>query len=76
LADSKLPEGSMPLNEVMGLPLKLVERILIEKTLEMHGGSKLATCKTLGICIRTLRNKLNKYKSDDALDQSVFPIAA
>ena len=39
-----------------------VERDLILRTLERHGGNRTHAAKTLGISIRTLRNKLREYR--------------
>ena len=39
-----------------------MERELILKTLERHGGNRTHAAKTLGISIRTLRNKLREYR--------------
>ena len=39
-----------------------MERELIFQTLEEMDGNKTRTAETLGISIRTLRNKLNEYK--------------
>ena len=39
-----------------------VERSLILGTLERHGGNRTHAARTLGISIRTLRNKLREYR--------------
>jgi len=39
-----------------------VEHDLILRTLEQHGGNRTHAAKTLGISIRTLRNKLREYR--------------
>ena len=39
-----------------------MEKKLIEKTLDDKGGNRTHAAKSLGISIRTLRNKLNEYK--------------
>lgn len=39
-----------------------MEKKLIEKTLNEKGGNRTHAAKSLGISIRTLRNKLNEYK--------------
>jgi len=39
-----------------------MEKKLIEKTLNDKGGNRTHAAKSLGISIRTLRNKLNEYK--------------
>ena len=46
-----------------GIPrLKEMERDLILTTLEEHGGNRSQTAETLGISIRTLRNRLREYR--------------
>jgi DNA-binding NtrC family response regulator len=42
--------------------LAQVERDHILETLQACGGNKTKTADALGICLRTLRNKLKKYK--------------
>lgn len=44
-------------------PLKEVEKELIFKTLEETEGNRTHAAELLGISVRTLRNKLNSYKS-------------
>jgi two-component system response regulator FlrC len=39
-----------------------MERELILKTLERHDGNRTHAARTLGISIRTLRNKLREYR--------------
>ena len=39
-----------------------MERNLILRTLERHGGNRTHAARTLGISIRTLRNKLREYR--------------
>jgi DNA-binding NtrC family response regulator len=41
--------------------LEEVEREAILSTLEAFNGDKLRTCVALGICLKTLYLKLNKY---------------
>lgn len=45
------------------LPVKLehVERLVIEKTLRLYQGNKPRTAESLGISLKTLYNKLNRY---------------
>ena len=47
----------------VGKTIKLVETYFILKTLEYHNGNRTHTSKTLGISLRTLRNKLNEFAS-------------
>jgi DNA-binding NtrC family response regulator len=48
-----------------GLTMKEMEKELIFKTLEGVGGNRTHAAKVLGISIRTLRNKLKEYRSQD-----------
>ncbi len=50
-------EKHMPL-----VPLKEMEKMLIEKALEETSGNRTRAAKVLGISVRTLRNKLNEYR--------------
>lgn len=61
----ELPLGKHSINDLVGLPLHLSERILIEAALKRNLGNKSKTAKVLGICIRTLRTKLKSYQSYD-----------
>lgn len=45
-----------------GIPLEEVERRVILKTLEKNGGNKSETAVQLGISLKTLYNKLEKYR--------------
>ena len=64
---SELPVGAQPVLEpdslrvAVGQPLKDVERELIFKTLAAAGGNKTRTAAILGISLKTLHNKLNRY---------------
>ena len=51
----------------VGCPLAEAERRLILATLDEHGGNKEKTAKALGISLKTLYNKLNRYKTIAAL---------
>ena len=46
----------------VGLTVHDVERMLIFKTLNAHGGNRTVAARVLGISSRTLRNKLNEYR--------------
>lgn len=52
-----------------GMPLEDLERIAIFKALEENDGNKTDTAKQLGISVKTLYNKLEKYDQED-LDAS------
>ncbi len=50
-----------------GMTIQEAEKRLILKTLEHTGKNRTQAAKILGISIRTLRNKLNEYKTSDNL---------
>ncbi|PIT99180.1 MAG: hypothetical protein COT74_09225 [Bdellovibrionales bacterium CG10_big_fil_rev_8_21_14_0_10_45_34] len=50
-----------------GMKLEDVERILIIKTLEFTNQNRTQAADILGISIRTLRNKINEYRTQGAL---------
>lgn len=45
-----------------GFPLDELEQLAIEKTLEKNNGNKTETAEQLGISVKTLYNKLDKYQ--------------
>ena len=47
-----------------GMSLEVVEKQVIKAAMKFHGGNKTATARTLGIAIRTLDNKLEKYAEE------------
>ena len=49
----------------VGMSMKEAEKRFIFKTLNETKGNRTHAAKTLGISIRTLRNKLNEYKLED-----------
>jgi len=51
-----------------GMTIQEAERRLILKTLESTGENRTQAAKILGISIRTLRNKLNEYKTESDLN--------
>jgi transcriptional regulator with PAS, ATPase and Fis domain len=61
-----LPELREPVSEIMpaGTPYTLaeMERQAILKTLRAVGGNKTAAAQRLGVTVRTLQNKLKKYR--------------
>lgn len=68
--ENTLPETSKPaaadsLDSFKGpvIPLHEMERIMISKGLEATGGNRTQAAEMLGISVRTLRNKLNEYRS-------------
>jgi len=44
-------------------PLQTIERDYVLRVLNQLAGNRTHTAKALGISIRTLRNKLNQYRS-------------
>nr|WP_050901717.1 sigma-54 dependent transcriptional regulator [Microbulbifer agarilyticus] len=52
-----------------GVPLDVLEKIAIERTLEQNAGNKTETAGQLGISVKTLYNKLEKYEQQ-ATEQS------
>jgi len=44
-----------------GGSLREMERHLLESTLEAHGGNRTHAAQALGICARTMRNKIREY---------------
>ena len=49
--------------------LREMEKTLIFKTLKKENGNKTRASETLGISVRTIRNKLNEYKSDEGISE-------
>jgi DNA-binding NtrC family response regulator len=48
----------------VGTPLAEIERKMILLTLEHQGGDKKLAAEKLGICLKTLYNRLNQYGAD------------
>lgn len=55
------PKKAQAVNNVTVGSVKDIEKQLIMKTLDETGGNKSRAAKTLGISVRTLRNKLKQY---------------
>ena len=51
--------------DLVGLPVAAVERELIMATLVLTGGNRTHAATILGISLRTLRNKLTLYRTED-----------
>ena len=49
-----------------GMTVDEAEQKLIMATLESAGGNKTRAAEMLGISLKTLHNKLNRFKEDDA----------
>lgn len=48
----------------VGISMKKVETNFILETLKHHNGNRTHAAKTLGISLRTLRNKINEFKAE------------
>ncbi|HDS74334.1 MAG TPA: sigma-54-dependent Fis family transcriptional regulator, partial [Firmicutes bacterium] len=48
----------------LGTPLSDIEHLVIEATLRMTGGNKTQTANVLGIGVRTIHDKLRRYKEE------------
>lgn len=55
----------MNINWSPGMTIDYVEREVIKAALQYHQGNKTKTADSLGIAIRTLDNKLARYKQED-----------
>jgi len=69
-ASTKMPshETGVKFNDLglsAGVTMREMERKLICKTLEDTGGNRTRAAKSLGISLRTLRNKLNEFGLQD-----------
>jgi len=69
-ASAKIPsnETGVKFNDLglsAGVTMREMERKLICKTLEDTGGNRTRAAKSLGISLRTLRNKLNEFGLQD-----------
>lgn len=56
-------EENSPLNITTGMTISKMEQELILKTLKEVNGNRTKAAEMLGITVRTLRNKLQEYKS-------------
>ena len=66
-ADAK----SIPANMVavsLGTTVDEMERQLILRTLEMQGNNKTRAAEVLGVSLKTLHNKLNRYAKEENLE--------
>ncbi len=61
------PLEKPPIDNFIGTTLAEAEKQLILATLKKEKNNRTRTAKTLGLNIRTLRNKLNKYKIEKVL---------
>jgi DNA-binding NtrC family response regulator len=76
-AQAATPAGSGPVGVAADgtrLTLAEVERLMIEQALGESGGNQQQAAEALGICARTIRNKLKKYRQDDAEAGAAVPV--
>jgi len=59
------PAKSAEMGLSAGVTMREMERQLISRTLEDVGGNRTRAAKSLGISLRTLRNKLNEFGLQD-----------
>jgi transcriptional regulator with PAS, ATPase and Fis domain len=65
--ESQSQSPDQPSIVTTGMTIQEAERRLILKTLELTDANRTQAAKILGISIRTLRNKLNEYKTEGEL---------
>lgn len=53
-----------------GITLESAEKEIIQQALKFYGRNKTQTADSLGIAIRTLDNKLEKYESDRVAEEN------
>ncbi|WP_406828240.1 sigma-54 interaction domain-containing protein [Microbulbifer sp. ARAS458-1] len=72
--DGEQSPASVTTQVPAGVPLDVLEQAAIERTLEQNDGNKTETAEQLGISVKTLYNKLEKYEKagSDASAQSVI----
>ena len=64
---SKADENASCLSEVpCGVPLEELEKAAILNTLAQNAGNKTDTAQQLGISVKTLYNKLEKYQQAES----------
>ena len=72
VTDYQNSQVSSGLGIEVGMSMKEAEKRFIFKTLNETKGNRTHAAKTLGISIRTLRNKLNEYREEvDELELEV-----
>ena len=70
--DSALVEHTKAVpSNVSSFNLADIERDTILRALNANSGNRQKTAETLGISVRTLRNKLNLYKKDGSMPQAI-----
>ncbi|MGE3164263.1 MAG: sigma-54-dependent transcriptional regulator [Planctomycetota bacterium] len=61
LQEGSLPPASASAESMRGLALADVERLVIQDALDAYGGHQERTAKSLGIGVRTLRDKIKRW---------------
>ncbi len=56
------PSGGPTLTFPVGMNLEDIEKEMILRTLDLTGGNKTETAQSLGLSLKTLHNKLNRYR--------------
>jgi len=69
------PSGNDPV-VLAGMTVDEVERRLIFLTLEKTGGNKTRAAKMLGVSLKTLHNKLRRYRDEGLLGAQGSPVEA
>ena len=68
-SSTDLPLSGVPVPIAAGQTVRDVERALILKTLESMNGNRTKAAESLGISLRTLRNKLSDYRQQGLLEE-------
>ena len=63
---SVVPRAGPAITVALGTPLSVAARELILSTLEHCGGERKRTAEMLGICTKTLYNRLREYGINEA----------
>ena len=66
-AEQTYDSGVLPVQ--VGTTMDVVERMLIERTLEASGQNKTRAAEILGLSLKTLHNKLKVYKHADSIQK-------
>ena len=75
-AHKREQEDSLNLGVSAGITMREMEKQLICRTLASTGGNRTHAARTLGISLRTLRNKLNEFGLQDRSANSAHATAA
>lgn len=54
-----------------GMTLKDMERKIIEKSMRIHGNKRVKVAADLGVCLRTVDNRIREYAEEDAKKKSL-----